>query len=155
MRTRARRNAQSSQLHTESKNGRYVNDRFGHPPTDEHSWQNAAGRCWVGSDRSRDPLHSGYGGVFCSSHRAHPDLRSTRGDMPHCSPLWVYSRGTEARVTGETGALVMGTRLSLLKTVLSLHKGHITRAHCCARQATSFHFQKQGKLSETTNSSCT
>jgi hypothetical protein len=39
MRTRARRNAQSSQLHTESKNGRYVYEGFGHPLPDVHSWQ--------------------------------------------------------------------------------------------------------------------
>ena len=67
-----------------------------------------------------------------------PDLCSARGVMPHCSPLWVYIRGTEARVTGETGALVMGTCLSLLKTAQPLHKGHTTRARCCARQVMNF-----------------
>ena len=113
--THERARAQSRHSYTlKSRTGDMSMMRFGHPPTDEHSWQNAAGRSWVGGDRGRDPHHSGYSRVCGGSHRAHPDLCSIRGDMPHCSPLWVYIRGTEARVTGETGALVMGTCLSLV-----------------------------------------
>jgi hypothetical protein len=160
-----------TQLHTEIKNGRYVYDRFGHPPTDEHSWQNAAGRCWVGGDRGRDPHHSGYSRVCGGSHRAHPDLCSTRGDMPHCSPFWVYIRGTEARVTRETGALVRGTFLSCVLASCSVFTGapdlfpaqngtvSTQRAHytCSLLRAPSLALPPSivGEQSETAFSSCT
>ena len=142
--TRACKNAVLSQRQTVIKNGRQVYEGFMHPIPAEHSWQNAAGRSRVGGGSDWDTLHSGYGRVCGSSHRAHPDIRSTCRGMFHWTPLWVHIRGTEAIESIETGKLVMGTCLNLVMASCA--------AFTCAPEL--FHVQNGTAATQRPRSSC-